>query len=254
MIESPQDLRRHQRYEVAPNQSISVIIHRSRTNACEIEGRLLDLSHGGAKLYLPESLAFDETVELQLLSEEIGLDITVPSKVGWIRRHLQSGWVLGLAFEPSLPEDCLQTYFERGVLERRQNSRFAAYLATQVRWAGSPQLSAVELVNVGPGGFCLCVRSQEGQGNVQPIGCRLRLILPNLPSEVEARICWRWDAKGGHFYGCNVPSRDHMNLLLKHADLLREERPAGELPRRVHLTYRKSATGFGRRWQSQPWA
>ena len=100
--------RREQRFEIAVDQSITVHVRRQMDDRVEmIEGELLDLSQGGAKICLRTCLQFSESMELELVIERLALTVQATTQVCWIRPIGEEQWLVGCSFTPKISEEVI---------------------------------------------------------------------------------------------------------------------------------------------------
>jgi hypothetical protein len=206
---SKQMERRESRYALRGNVPARLTLRRADEPVAQVEARLLDISPGGAKLTLDVALAIDAAAELRLESPELGLDLVVPGRVCWARAE-GPRWVLGCAFQPPLPPEALEPFFEHGLLERRRNSRRVAVGRAVARWEMCEGETPVELLDYSTGGFC--VRApQRAQTDGRLL---LRLAGPDgVLREVLAKVRWQSAIVGGCVLGCEFQSAEGLRTL-----------------------------------------
>ncbi len=120
-----------------------------------LKAEMLDLSTGGAKLRVSELLRLDEKIDVRIETHDRHIELTVPSKICWIRADGANHWTLGCAFQPPLPNHLIVSLAHRGYVERRTNHRKPIQRTAQVRWEMESTWQAVTLLDYSDDGFCM---------------------------------------------------------------------------------------------------
>lgn len=205
--------RREPRYQVTRARAVRVVIERAAGITQEtLEAELSDLSPSGAKLRLesPAKVQFQEAILLRLESQEIGLNLTIHAKVCWIRGSAADCWTLGCTFSPSLPEHCIQELFNKGLLERRRNTRRSVRGQAVARWELDAAATNVGLLDISTGGFSVLSAKPAKPGSRMSL--RPEKWRASEP-EVTERVQWLLRVEGGFVIGCEFcDSRDFTRL------------------------------------------
>ncbi|MGE3410104.1 MAG: PilZ domain-containing protein [Pirellulales bacterium] len=194
---------RESRFRVAAPHHVKVVFERAdgRSPAI-ISGELLDMSRGGAKLFVAQALQNGENVLMRIEDAAFDLRLSVSANVGWIKRS-GDRFGLGVVFSPSLPESTIGEMLTKGILERRLAPRKETRVPLQARWecSASAEPRDVDLIDISPGGFCL--RSAVPA----VVGSRMRLLTRDNERhapEINAKVRWQLDEKNGFLIGCEL--------------------------------------------------
>ena len=158
-----------------------------------LEGRVLDLSSSGLGIaFLREGapdLDIDQDVVVTLESPVILRSLHI---VGTLRRWVIDGLIIraGVAFDPSRLDDFLPESL-RPDFNRRKLPRVQPSQPLEGRVVDGDQETAVEVVNISPGGAAL--RVERDRGRLLTDGGRFELVfeMPGEPREFSfmARVC-----------------------------------------------------------------
>jgi hypothetical protein len=189
-----------------------------------VDARLIDLSPGGVKLSLSTPLRFHETVELSLLSEELGLNLAATASVVWSRPGKGANYTVGCSFNPPLVPESLEQLFANGLLERRRARRYSVRGQAQATWELGPAETPVGLLDLSVGGFSLLSPSPASNGS--NIRVSMERNEEQSPLDISAAIRWQMQVDGGYVIGCTFKDPLTYSALRNH--LLPEE---PDLPR-----------------------
>jgi hypothetical protein len=211
--DSPSIDRREPRYQVSRARAARVVVERTGDIAPEvIEAELLDLSPSGAKVRI-ENVAraqFQDGILLRLECPELGLNLSISARVCWIKPAGEGFSSLGCAFTPALPEHCIQELFNKGLLERRRNSRRSVRGQAMARWEVDAATTDVGMLDISTGGFSVLSARAARPGN------RLAVVPENWPRsepEITARVQWLLRVDGGFIIGCEFCEPDDYRRL-----------------------------------------
>lgn len=185
------------RYEAHGTQKIHATIERTEgTDAIEDAAKLLDISRNSIKLESSSSPSIQEAVIVGVKAERLGLNLSLPAVVRWVRPGQSKTFRLGCAFSEPLAEQTLARLATAGYLQRRQERRFEASIDGYVRWEASSEKVPAKVTNISAGGFCLCIPETEAMGE--------RLLLEIESGEgrtarVSARVRWKSEIERGRF-------------------------------------------------------
>jgi hypothetical protein len=205
-------IERSRRYSVSEHYVFKVTLKhydehdRPQTMAAE----LLDLSPGGAKFCMPNSLACEDDLIVSLQSEELNLDLSLSARICWQRQQADGQWILGCAFDPQLPEAEIEHLFGFGLLERREAPRQSVRGQASARWESATEDTPVGLLDLSEGGFSMLspMNSEPGQ--------RLRLTLDSEEHglvDAAATVRWGLPVDGGWIIGCEFEHRGAFSAL-----------------------------------------
>lgn len=200
-----------QRYRIAAGQTIPVAIQRPANDA-SAAGELINVSSSGIRVLADAPLKFGEKVVLHIVDDEIELNATIPSEVRWIR-NADGGhrWTAGCAFEEEFDCEILETWLDRGLLERRQTDRHRGVFPATVEITGACDGEVdVDLTDIGMGGFSFrspVAGTAGGRVRLSPEGEQF--------GAADGRIMWRMEEDGEYLIGCEWMNRAGV-FLAKH--------------------------------------
>ncbi len=200
-VSTSHDQRRTPRFPVLNHQACRVQIERGGDGTAVeiIEGELIDLSQGGAKLRLAAFLQFAETVRVRISIAELDLAINVTSDVCWTRRDDVNAWLVGCAFSPPISDETLQALAVHSLIERRQAPRSSVTTEAILSLQNSDQQLRVRLRDISAGGFCLVTSVAI------PVGDKLQLAMTNSDGSdltITGKVRWSMQSDNEYLVGC----------------------------------------------------
>jgi len=210
-VENRPIIARETRYQFAQNRETSVrICRQADTNGQSIDGTLLDLSRGGAKLSLARCIAIQEVIELEIELVDANVCLTLQAEVRWLRPQKQNMWSIGVAFCERLSDEQLALLAGGGYLERREGTRYGSNIPATIRRELSEETIPVEVVNISVAGI--------GLSSAEPIEIgqhvQLRLLVEAYSDKILTATT-RWIVRVDDHYhiGCMLHrSEDHRHL------------------------------------------
>lgn len=196
----PSEVRTSTRFQLTGDARIPVRLEWSSENeSCGCTAELVDLSAGGARLRLPQSLTLHKGIQVRLHIDDLELDFCCVGDVCWVRPE-RSGWAMGCAFNSHLPDHVLTKLARGGFLDRRTDARYGISLQAKVREelsASRPQEVTVD--NYSSGGFRF--------NSDQSISVGQRVLLGVRDSEgkeviIPARALWQVGSDQTFSVGC----------------------------------------------------
>ena len=237
---TPNDERRREtRYTVAKARSIRIAVRRTVEDREEtLKGTLIDLSQGGAKLLVPVSLQFSETVKLKMTIPNLDLTIDVNSEVCWIRPAEDNQWLVGCSFTPKISEDALAQLAAEGIVERRSQPRHSVEMLATACWESEREPFPVVLRDYSANGFCM--------SSIQPgkVGQGVSIDLNTLGEsdrDITGKVRWQIEWKGEYLIGCMMNGDDDFERLCEvgHLSADGHESLWSNLKGRVPAQYRR---------------
>lgn len=202
--------RNREEFEVLQQCRTTVSIKPQESNLSEaIEGRLLDLSRGWAKLSIPAFLKFNDRFELRLAAPQVGFDVRVDAQVCRIRKGDGNCWTVVCSFLPTVSEKVLEELAESGAVERRREARQPVCIPATARWQLQATPTLVEVRDYSSGGFCMEGR-KLGALREQVL---LQMDLDQEPVDVSGRVQWQFETKGRQMAGCAFTSMEDYQRL-----------------------------------------
>jgi hypothetical protein len=208
---NPADKRHETRYPILSEHSCEVQIQRRGKDSDEaLEGELIDLSQGGAKLLVSTCLQFSEVIRLIVRIPTLALEIDVTADVRWTRPEGNTSWLVGCSFNPGISEELLHKLAVHSLVERRRSPRYAVTAQVIMSRQSSDQRHTVRLKDISTGGFCLTCEQPV------PLGSKVLIELPTrhgVEMEITANVRWHMSADDVHLIGCAFnSSKDYQAL------------------------------------------
>ena len=214
MTETEQDYRNRRqdpRYAVAAHRSLKVELHRWLDSGEEtVPGELLDLSQGGAKIFVSSCLQFSEAIGMDMTIADDEIKIQVTGEVCWIRPVGEQQWLVGCSFTPKISEQVIGQLAEAGLLERRCHTRRHVQLEGTARWELERDPFPVVIRDYSAGGFCMSsIRpGRVGQGVLIDLNT-----LGDSQRELTAKVRWQMESGGEYLIGCMMNDDQDYRLL-----------------------------------------
>ncbi len=188
---------------------------------------VLDLSAGGVKLQLDESLPVRSTIRIRLNSEALSQDVYLEATVCWCRHMGGEEWWMGCSFDSTIPELHLTELAEAGCIEQSQGNRIDIEAEVKVKCETTGRLDRARMVDVSKGGFALNAQTAFNQGDriiVQIVGRQSKVGIAS-----RVRWCRRLGDLGKFRIGCSFSDasgyRDCQTNLAKLVDHNRRQSP-----------------------------
>lgn len=207
---------REPRYQIAEDQAVEVVIERPVEGGVEsVEGELVDISRGGAKLRTYRPVPTDQAVTLDIKADGLGRTLSVAAEVCWTQPAGPDRWWLGCAFRPEIPDAVLTEFVLGGYLERRRYAREKIALKTTATWELYCDHVPVWLLDLSAGGFCLLSQTTGGLGD------RVLLRLKDDQQRVvlvTAKARWQVKSDDGYVVGCEFVDKHGYGVLRRIVD------------------------------------
>jgi len=207
---------REPRYQIAEDQAIAVVIERPVEGGLKtVEGELVDISRGGAKLRTFQPVPIDEAVTLDIKADDLQRTLSVAAEVCWTQPAGRDRWWLGCSFRPEIPDAVLTEFVLGGYLERRRYAREKIAVRTTAKWELHADHTPVWLLDLSAGGFCLLS---------QTTGRLAERVLLRLEDDqqreflVTAMARWQVKTDDGYVVGCEFANKDGYGLLRRIVD------------------------------------
>lgn len=207
--------KKEERIELGTGNVAKIVIRRHLKKDSEtVEGRLVDLSTGGAKVAVARSLKFSEAIGLRILVPEMELEIDVAAQVCWMRSATGDQWVVGCSFTPKISDELVVQLAQRGYVERRRDRRHEIALPANACWQLEKGRIPVEVRDCSTGGFCIAT---EKAGD---IGTQIQVTLSGQeePRVITGRIQWQVKVHDKILIGCAYSLADDFAYLRKAVD------------------------------------
>lgn len=207
--------KKNERLELGTGNVATIQIQRQVTKESEtVEGRLVDLSTGGAKIAVGRSLKFSEAIGLRIIVPEMDLQIDVDAQVCWMRSANGDQWVIGCSFTPKISEELVVQLARRGYVERRRDRRHEIALPASACWQLEKDRIPVEVRDCSTGGFCIAT---EKTGD---IGKQILLTVTGQDEVrvIAGRIQWQVKVHNKILIGCSFSLADDYAYLRKAVD------------------------------------
>jgi hypothetical protein len=188
---------------------------RGKVNAPVVSGELVALRRRGAKLSVPAPLDFAETVDLQIIAEQLSINVATEASVCRIHEREDGYWDVDCSFPAELSEE-LQTALARsGYLNQRQEARYCRRAPAIASWQLDSSKTRVEVRDYSAGGFCF-VAPAVGKCAPQVL---LELECEPHGEPVLGNVRWQVSANNETMVGCAFLSREAFCRLRVAAEL-----------------------------------
>lgn len=235
--------RNEPRFETRNPETVRVTIGEVGTDGgVAAQGKLSDISRGGAKLIVSQRLPMQASVCMRLENPELQLDLTITGEVCWIVPAEGEGFAIGCTFVPDLPTDILEKLFACGLLERRIFSRRALRVPAKARWEMEPNPTDAFLWDLSEGGFCVLSPQPRTPGK------RVLVTVTSGDKEayIPAKTQWGMKVGEGYVVGCEFVSKDGY-LMLRDLENTAQHAPRIESKERrstIRHTFRSLVDSF----------
>lgn len=205
--EMNKEIRKDSRFKATKPDAVRVSVRRAdRADGQDISGVLLDLSRGGLRLRIDETLPVGTEIELTLSAPKAEVEIQSSAIVRWTQPAYPSGWVVGCSLDIQIEESSVQELASIGALERRLDSRRAISFHAEAKTELDQTYKPFQVVNLSAGGFC-----GIGQGIGAKLGDALLIRIPGdgkAATLVKSRVVWVEATGDAETFGCTFVSRN----------------------------------------------
>ena len=206
------DIRKDSRYKATDPGLVTVSVRRTAADdESDVQGVLMDLSRGGLRLRVDESLPKGAAVNLTLAATEAGVEICSAATVRWAEPAYPTGWIVGCSLDSRIDESSLDELASCGALERRLDARRPISFCVEAKTELDQTYKPVQIVNLSAGGFCAM-----GHGIGAQLHDRLLVKISNdgkAANLVKSRVAWVNESDDGQTFGCTFLSRDGRALM-----------------------------------------
>lgn len=218
-------IEREPRYLVVDQSAVTIDIQSSNYTEAKLDAVLMDISAGGAKLKSQQQLPHGNQIALQLVSNELQGRVNVDATVCWTQLGSRGEWIVGVSFQPKIPEFVLDQLAKAGVFDRRDERRQPVSISSTAAWQLTRGTEPVCIVDISPGGFCL-LSPQPGKPGAHVM---LKFAAEKGDATVTGRCLWQVEIEQGFTLGCEFCSKSDYTTLrrvqtLYDAQLTKERR------------------------------
>lgn len=183
--------------------------------ACDAS--VLDISRGGAKISVTQSLEVDAEALVTLQADV--RDISRRARICW-KRPTREGWLVGVAFHEELDNEQFDALAMNGFIERRRDTRIQHSADLIARWELESVPVPVRLLDLSTGGFKIHSPEQA------ELGKRVLVATEEHPgSPILGKVRWQMPSADGYDIGCAFIDKHGCRDLMRQLQIDHSEAP-----------------------------
>jgi len=174
------------------------------------DAKMLDISGGGTRLRVPNSIPTGERIRIELSLPEMGLHLHLHAEVRWQQVQDDGSWTVGCYVEPSVPLHVLDRLSPDYRTKKRKTTREPVVIRGTAVWEPGDNPLRVTLQNISEGGVSVFIEETDDYGDV------IHVCIDDHARghrTIHTQVIWGLRMAGGCLVGCRYTDQSDYEFL-----------------------------------------